>query len=1040
MRAINKFLVVIAVCWIAGAARSQVARHPAMPMAAVSSAQKITSRPLAHVAVSSKIRSAAKRAHRNALVIKRFVAKGPGQSIIASHSTDIKGKSGSIAFTFDVGTAIATSSRVTVSNAPPGLNFSNIMWPALTGTLPSGVSVVSSQKAGSPEYPMLEVTFAIPASARNITPSLQPLTSTPLSNIHLPPAPMLVNKKTFARTFDAKSYQSGWSPTISIGKPVTFRSLRTVTVRIPIASGSGAQINALRKFKIGITFEFNGQPTSGAVRDPLFAGLNAHVAANSWDLAKFAVPLKPSRPIPMLVPRPKQMTPQGKYDSTSFGWIDPNAVYVKLSITRDGLYRVTPAQIKSGTDGFDIVQQQWTPQNIRCINRGVEIPIWIDTDANGNVAAIEFYGQHLLGFADWHEYYNVATDTNAYWLTISNHTGGTPLRYRPVSPQPASTSITSGNILLHHERDFFYYLGDVVGQDELTQFPTEYVPGERFYWHQFTQPNGTDTSRLLDTFYVATLPANTSGKAATVSIFVRGMSYDDHRILVRLNGGQINDLTFNGHDSIVFNSVVPLSSLHVGANVLEVLSAGTGSQIDEFYLDYYNVSFEGGLSPSIDSGIAKGQWLFSVTPGSQSYQLAMNASDIVHLYNLSNATRIVPQSGAYFDSTLLSQNTYTGATANSILNCDRISIWNIPGKPGWQILNPQHQADYIIITHPDFLGDAQRLADRRQAAGLRSMVVTTDEVYNAFDFGSNEPDAIRRFLNYAYYYYSGTPVAYVTLFGAASWDPKFNQNNTLQDPGARATKRSFVPTYGNPVSDFYFTLAEDGELDTIQPHMIIARIPVATTQEADAYLTKVVEYESAAPAEWNHHFLFIAGGSSIGEHQEFMNEIQTFTGTGPGQIGLNGPPMNIRDTIIEKSVDTDYTDNSHVGEIESDIRQGLGVVHFAGHGATFISDVVLPDASNLHNQGLYPLLLTGSCRTGAFAEYNLITLNESYIRQPEAGAIMTFGTTGFGEINFDYWLSWKFFSLMDSFRYMHDYPRINSDTTKPELMNMTALL
>ena len=1014
---------------------------PARPSQAAISPKQI-----AKISVSSNIRIAARRPRVKAPVIKRFVPRSSGTGIIVSHSTDLTGKTGSITLTMDLGPAVTAPSKAKVNNAPAGLTFSEIVWPKISNMLPNGVSVTKSQKAGSPEYPMLEVTFAIPGSAHDITPILQPLGSAPLGNVHLPPAPILIKGTALERDFDAKSYQAAWTPTPSIGKPLTFRSLRTVTVRIPIASGPSTQVLALRKFTVGITFEFNGKQTASAVRDPLFEGLNAHIAANSWDLAKFSIPLRPSRPIPMRVAPARGFTPQGRYDSTSFGWIDPSAQYVKLSVTRDGLYRVTPQQILSGPDHFDLAQQHWTSQAIRCINRGIEIPIWIDTGVDGTIAAIEFYGQHLPGFADEHEYYNVATDTNAYWLTISNKTGGVPLRYRPKSPQLASTTISSGNILLHHERDFFYYEGDEVNDDENTIHPTEYVPGERFTWTTLLGPNFDpnhpgDTSRLFDTFYIAKLPANVQGKSAALTMFVRGMTPDGHRVVVRVNGQMVDDTTFDDHDSVVLHPSFPLSELREGQNIIEVLSAGTPSQTDEFYLDYYTVSYEGGLSASTDTAIVKGQWLFGVSPGARVYQLAMNATDTLHLYNLSDGTRILPQSAAYADSTSLPKSTYAVATSNSLLTCDRISLWNLPTTQGWQILNTQDQADYIIITHPEFLGEAQRLAARRAAVGLKSMVVTTDEVFNAFDFGSNEPDAIRRFLNYAYYYYQGTPVSYVTLLGSASWDSKFNLNNTLHDPSDRSTQHSFVPTYGWPVSDFYFTLTEDGVLDTIQPHMVIGRIPVASTEQADAYLTKLVEYESAAPAEWNRHFLFIAGGASQGEHEEFMNEIQTFLGSASGDIGMNMPPMNIRDTIVEKSnPTTSDPDNSHVGEIESLIREGLGLIHFAGHGATFITDVILPDPSNLRNQGLYPLLLTGSCRTGAFAEYNQVTLNETYIRQPEAGSVMAFGTTGFGEIFFDYSLSFKFFSLMDSFRYMHDYPRIHSDTTKPELMNLTAML
>lgn len=988
-------------------------------------------------------------------VIKRMATTGPASSMILDHSTSVTQNSGRVVLTVSIGAPII--SPAAVKNAPGSVKFSNVNWPSLANA-PNGFTIERATTQGGATYPVLAITFAIPENAKSFVPVFDQLATSPLGNIHLAPTSRQSDGKQTDQVFDPRTLNASWSLTPTIGKARTFRSLRTITVRYPLISSSGGALTALSKFRVGINFTASGASVSAPVNDALFAGLNTHFVANGWDLPQFRVPLRPAQARPFAIAATNRVPrggirPLAMLDSTAFAWIDPSAEYVKLSVTRDGLYRVTANDIIARTGSFD--PAQFTQKNLRCINRGVEIPIWIDTDASGNITAIEFYGEHLHGVPlndGLPEFYNITTDTNAYWLTNSSQ-GGTHRRYMARAPNPtlASSSVSTGTIELHHERDYFYYFGDSRGRDEITVHPSTYTPGERFEWYEIHSPLfDTAHVRLIDTFIVSKLPANTQGKAATLQILARGMTQSvngQHRVIAKINGSPVYDGSISDFNEDTSRVVFPLSQLHEGANTLEMTTAAGADTIDFYYFDHYSVRFEGGLAPNRDTAFAPGQWRFGLQPASPAFQISLTSSDTPHLYNMSDGTRILPQAGAFIDSPMVAQPSYTAATMSSLLACDRIEKWNSDKVGSWNILKTTNHADYIIITHPEFLIDAQLLALRRTAAGLASMIVTTDEVYNAFDYGSGEPDAIRRFLSYAYFMYQdqqGLPVGYVTLFGAGTWDPKFNLNNVLQARDSRTVLRSFIPTYGWPTSDFYYTLAEDGRLDTIQPRMVISRIPVSSAAGADAYVKKLQEYEDGAPAQWNRQFLFLAGGSGTSQHQDFMDQIHGYMD--PSSIGLSAPPTNVRYHIIErdsalvKDPGNTTPDPSHVAEIQSDIENGISLMYFAGHGATFTSDILLPDAVTLHNQGLYPLLFTVSCRTGAFGEPNQPTVNSSYLQQPGAGCVVAYGTSGFGEIGYDGTLSAKFFDLMRHWREDVNYPRIQHDTTRPMLMNLTAML
>ena len=87
------------------------------------------------------------------------------------------------------------------------------------------------------------------------------------------------------------------------------------------------------------------------------------------------------------------------------------------------------------------------------------------------------------------------------------------------------------------------------------------------------------------------------------------------------------------------------------------------------------------------------------------------------------------------------------------------------------------------------------------------------------------------------------------LIGNASWDPLKLLNTSNQN--------DFVPTYGFPVSDVWFSLLDSTQKN---PDMVIGRLPVSTPEEATATVNKIIEYDELKASPWMKHFLFLSGG------------------------------------------------------------------------------------------------------------------------------------------------------------------------------------
>jgi hypothetical protein len=89
-----------------------------------------------------------------------------------------------------------------------------------------------------------------------------------------------------------------------------------------------------------------------------------------------------------------------------------------------------------------------------------------------------------------------------------------------------------------------------------------------------------------------------------------------------------------------------------------------------------------------------------------------------------------------------------------------------------ELMNEDIGADYIIVTHGDFITDVQPLADHRAGKGLRTMVVDVEDVYDEFNHGVMHPEAIRDFLAYARNRWEAPAPLYVLLVGDGHYDPR----------------------------------------------------------------------------------------------------------------------------------------------------------------------------------------------------------------------------------------------------------------------------
>jgi hypothetical protein len=175
-------------------------------------------------------------------------------------------------------------------------------------------------------------------------------------------------------------------------------------------------------------------------------------------------------------------------------------------------------------------------------------------------------------------------------------------------------------------------------------------------------------------------------------------------------------------------------------------------------------------------------------------------------------------------------------------------------------------AKFVIISHNDFLEQAQRLKEYREQPGpdgLSTFVADVQDVYDEFSGGLLDPTAIRDFLKYAYDNWKVKP-KYVLLFGDGSYDYKniVSQQNDWIPPYETLETLYQINSY---CTDDYY--AEISGNDPIVD-LAVGRIPVQSADEARIVVDKIIAYEQSVLFDpWKNLITFAAddGLTSTGD-------------------------------------------------------------------------------------------------------------------------------------------------------------------------------
>lgn len=187
-----------------------------------------------------------------------------------------------------------------------------------------------------------------------------------------------------------------------------------------------------------------------------------------------------------------------------------------------------------------------------------------------------------------------------------------------------------------------------------------------------------------------------------------------------------------------------------------------------------------------------------------------------------------------------SLRTFVAFTQNNVLTP------TFDEKISHQNLHSLEYADYLIVTHPLFLTQANRLAQLHSANGLSVHVVDLEKIYNEFSGGTQDPTAIKFFAKMFYDRSEGNPdkmPKHMCLFGDGTYDPldRVPNNNYMCPVYHTLSSEGYVSTL---LSDDYFGFLDDEE--SFSPSDVldinIGRLVATTEEHAIDLINKIEHY------------------------------------------------------------------------------------------------------------------------------------------------------------------------------------------------------
>ena len=690
--------------------------------------------------------------------------------------------------------------------------------------------------------------------------------------------------------------------------------------------------------------------------------------------------------------------------------------WYKIKVTNDGIHRLDYNFLK----GIGIDVDNLNPNHLNIYGNGFgKLPelnsVWRPDDLVKNSIIVFDGGDNSFDPGDYILFYargphkwfvggsygfsrdlNIYSDYSAYFINVNASESPLRILNAPEVTDPASHVVTDFDAFSIHEKENVNLLKG----------------GQRWYGEEFD-------AQLSQNFSFNFPNLKTSEPVTVRSFFAYRFGGGSATYNISYNGAiigttgslnSISDANSVGRDSFTTQFTASSSVFNLTANFNRSIPSDVG------YLDFIEVNAKRNLI------FSSGQLIFR-------NRSSIGVGNITE-YQMSS----FPASGVVWDVTTwtnpqIIQGNLSGS--NYTFKSESDSLKTFVAFDGSSYFTPEfekrvdHQnlhalptADYLIVTHPSFLSQANRLAALHQQNGLSVHVVTLEKLYNEFSGGTQDPTAIKTFARMFYERAEGDPALmpkYLLLFGDGTYDPlnRVANNNYMVPVYHTVTSEGYVSTL---LSDDYFGFLDPVESFSPTDNLDIAvgRLIASTPDQARDLVNKIEHYMrngsnlfassgvqcgddgfATTQGDWRLRYTTIADDE---ENNYFLiNDLEPAY----NYVKINHPEMT-----VNKIYSDAFTQISTAGgerypevniEIDRSIESGSLMTCYVGHGGAMGAAseriITIGQITNYRNINRLTLFVSATCEFGRIDDNERVSAGEWFALNPIGGAIALMTTT-----------------------------------------------
>ena len=669
--------------------------------------------------------------------------------------------------------------------------------------------------------------------------------------------------------------------------------------------------------------------------------------------------------------------------------------FIKIKITESGVYKLSykdlasmgidPGNVRIFGYGGGVLTQDFRLSKIDDLP---ELAIYMEKGSDGIFNAGDYVLFYAQGVNSWT--YNKANamfmhtlntySQYGYYFVTSDAGTGKKISDKAITLPPASATISTVDEFVDYK---------VYEKDNISIIKS----GRVFYDNVFESSTETNMS--------SSFPNAILTNSAMVRLDVAAKSTSTSSFNLSLNLSQAQNLSVE--------AVNPKSEdmAHVNSGIFSFIPRGDSFDFNlsysgsKGYLNFLEVNARRklamvGSSMQFQNVDYLGKGYYS------QYKLA-NASDKVQIWDITDPQNVscIPTEKVDGNFTFTaSSNDETHYIAIDPGASTAFTIPEIVGVVPNQNLHGIAQADMVIITHPSFTSQAEKLAQaHRKKDNMTVEVVTTDQVYNEFSSGTPDATAYRWIMKMLFDRASSSTnpndlPKYLLLFGRGTFDnrkltPEAGDNFIL----TYQSENSYNMT-DSYVTDDYFGLLADNKGTNLEGDLLdiaVGRFPVNSVQQATNVVNKTISYmNNTNKGNWKNQLCFL-GDDGGNNGDGMMHTIQADNVA--TSVSKKFPAFQVNKIYLD-AFQQEYSASGESYPVARSkflnlLTNGLFLVDYTGHaGSTGWGNegiFTMADIKSLSNKYL-PIFVGATC---SFSDFDKLTVSagEEVVINPTGGGI-----------------------------------------------------